>query len=159
MKKVFALIAFVAIVVTFTACKNGPKIEGTPIDKPQFTLIQPAGWEIVANEDDNVEIKKEGEKFKNFITVKTSTEAYDKAMEYYLREDGGGYKQVSEIEAIGAKLNVLQKPDETNFYFLIAPQGKNVGSTIKISLSTNETKGDPLANEEVKAIIESLTIK
>ena len=95
MKKLFALFTLVAAVVAITSCSGGPKIKGTPIEKAHFTILQPEGWEVVTNEDANVEIKHQGEKFTNFIIIKEDTEAYDKAMEYYLSPDGG-YKQVEE---------------------------------------------------------------
>ena len=65
MKKLFALFSLVAAVVALTSC-GGSKITGTPIEKAHFTIIQPEGWEIVTNEDANVEIKHKGEKFTNF---------------------------------------------------------------------------------------------
>lgn len=157
MRKLFALFTLIATVVAMTSCAGGPKIKGTPIEKTHFTIIQPEGWEVVTNEDANVEIKHEGEKFSHFITIKEDTEAYDKAMEYYLSPDGG-YKQVEEIKVEGGKLNVLHK-DDRNSYFIIAPQGEKTDATVKINLSTNEIKGDPITNEEVRAIVESIVLK
>lgn len=157
MKKLFALFALVVAVVTITSCSGGPKIKGTPIEKTHFTIIQPEGWEVVTNEDANVEIKHKGEKFSHFITIKEDTEAYDKALEYYLSPDGG-YKKIEEISVEGGKLNVLRK-DDRNSYWIIAPQGPKTDATVKITASTDEIKGDPLANEEVKAIIESIVLK
>lgn len=156
MKKLFALFALVAAVVAITSC-SGTKIQGTPIEKAHFTIIQPEGWEIVTNEDANVEIKHEGEKFSHFITIKEDTEAYDKAMEYYLSPDGG-YKQVEEISVEGGKLNVLNK-DGRNSYWIIAPQGPKTDATVKITASTNEINGNPMENEEVRAILESIVLK
>lgn len=157
MKKFCALFALVVAVVAITACSGGPKITGTPIEKAHFTIIQPEGWEIVTNEDAQVEIKHEGEKFSHFITIKEDTEAYDKALEYYLSPDGG-YKKVEEIDVEGGKLNVLRK-DDRNSYWIIAPQGAKTDATVKITASTNEIKGDPFANEELRAIIESIVLK
>ena len=157
MKKVLALFALVAAVFAITSCSGGPKIQGTPIEKTHFTIIQPEGWEVVTNEDANVEIKHQGEKFSHFITIKEDTEAYDKAMEYYLSPDGG-YKQVEEINVEGGKLSVLNK-DGRNSYWIIAPQGPKTDATVKITASTNEINGDPFANEEVRAIIESIVLK
>ena len=85
MKKLFALFTLVAAVVAITSCSGGPKIKGTPIEKPHFTIIQPEGWELVANEDakegdinavNRVEIKHKGEKFSHFVNIKEDTEAY-----------------------------------------------------------------------------------
>jgi len=157
MKKLFALFALVAAVVALNSCAGGPKVKGTPIEKTHFTIIQPEGWEVVTNEDANVKIKHNGEKFNHFITIEENTEAYDKAMEYYLSPDGG-YKQIEEINVEGGKLNVLRKGDR-NSYFIIAPQGEKKDATVKIIVSTNEIKGDPFANEEVRAIIESIVLK
>lgn len=157
MKKLFILFSFVASLVAITSCSGGPKITGTPIEKTHFTIIQPEGWEVVTNDDANVEIKHEGEKFSHFITIKEDTEAYDKAMEYYLSSDGG-YKQVEEISVEGGKLNVLHK-DDRNSYWIIAPQGEKTDATVKITVSTNEIKGDPMTNEEVRAILESIVLK
>ena len=157
MKKVFALFALMVAVVAITSCSGGPKVQGTPIEKTHFTIIQPDGWEVVTNDDANVEIKHEGEKFTHFITIKEDTEAFDKAMEYYLSPDGG-YKQVEEIQVEGGKFNVLNK-DGRNSYWIIAPQGAKTDATVKITVSTNEIKGDPFANEEVKAILESIVLK
>lgn len=157
MKKLFALLTLVAAVVAMNSCAGGPKIKGTPIEKAHFTIIQPEGWEVVTNEDTNVEIKHKGEKFSHFITIKEDTEAYDKALEYYLSEDGG-YKQVEEINVEGGKLNVLRK-DDRNSYWIIAPQGAKTDATVKITASTDEIKGDPIANEEVRAILESIVLK
>ena len=157
MRKLFALLTLVAAVVAMNSCAGGPKIKGTPIEKAHFTIIQPEGWEVVTNEDTNVEIKHEGEKFSHFITIKEDTEAYDKALEYYLSPDGG-YKQVEEINVEGGKLSVLNK-DGRNSYWIIAPQGPKTDATVKITASTNEINGDPFANEEVKAILESIVLK
>ncbi len=157
MKKLFALFTLVAAVLAMTSCSGGPKVQGTPIDKAHFTIIQPEGWEVVDNEDARVEIMHQGEKFSHHINIKEDTEAYDKAMEYYLSPDGG-YKQVEEINVEGGKLNVLRK-DDRNSYFIIAPQGQKTDATVKITASTNEINGDPFANEEVKAIIESIVLK
>lgn len=157
MKKLFALFTLVAAVLAMTSCSGGPKVQGTPIDKAHFTIIQPEGWEVVANEDTRVEIMHQGEKFSHHINIKEDTEAYGKAMEYYLSPDGG-YKQVEEINVEGGKLNVLRK-DDRNSYFIIAPQGQKTDATVKITASTNEINGDPFANEEVKAIIESIVLK
>ena len=157
MKKLFALFTLVAAVLAMTSCSGGPKVQGTPIDKAHFTIIQPEGWEVVANEDTRVEIMHQGEKFSHHINIKEDTEAYGKAMEYYLSPDGG-YKQVEEINVEGGKLNVLRK-DDRNSYFIIAPQGQKTDATVKITVSTNEIKGDPFANEEVKAILESIVLK
>ncbi len=157
MKKLFALFTLVAAVLAMTSCSGGPKVQGTPIDKAHFTIIQPEGWEVVANEDARVEIMHQGEKFSHHINIKEDTEAYGKAMEYYLSPDGG-YKQVEEINVEGGKLNVLRK-DDRNSYFIIAPQGQKTDATVKITASTNEINGDPFANEEVKAIIESIVLK
>ena len=44
-------------VVAITSCSGGPKVQGTPIEKTHFTIIQPDGWEVVTNDDANVEIK------------------------------------------------------------------------------------------------------
>jgi hypothetical protein len=156
MKKLFALFTLVAAVVAMNSC-GGPKITGTPIEKTHFTIIQPEGWEIVTNDDASVEIKHKGEKFTNFINIKEDTEAYDKALEYYLSSDGG-YKLVEEINVEGGKLNVLKK-DDRNSYWIIAPQGAKTDDTVKISVSTDEIKGDPLTNEEVRAILESIVLK
>lgn len=156
MKKLFALFALVAAVVAITSC-SGTKIQGTPIEKAHFTIIQPEGWEIVTNDDANVEIKHVGEKFSHFITIKEDTEAYDKAMEYYLSPDGG-YKQVEEINVEGGKLSVLNK-DGRNSYWIIAPQGPKTDATVKITASTNEINGNPMENEEVRAILESIVLK
>lgn len=156
MKKLFALFTFVAAVVALTSC-GGPKITGTPIEKAHFTIIQPEGWEIVTNEETNVEIKHKGEKFTNFIIIKEDTEAYDKAMEYYLSPDGG-YKQVEEINVEGGKLSVLNK-DGRNSYYILAPQGTKPDGSVKITVSTNEIEGDPITNEEVRAILESIVLK
>lgn len=156
MKKLFALFALVAAVVAITSC-SGPKIQGTPIEKTHFTITQPEGWEIVTNDDANVEIKHVGEKFSHFITIKEDTEAYDKAMEYYLSPDGG-YKQVEEINVEGGKLSVLNK-DGRNSYWIIAPQGPKTDATVKITASTNEINGNPMENEEVRAILESIVLK
>ena len=157
MKKLFALFALVVAVVTITSCSGGPKIKGTPIEKTHFTIIQPEGWEVVTNEDANVEIKHKGEKFSHFITIKEDTEAYDKALEYYLSPDGG-YKQVEEINVEGGKLSVLNK-DGRNSYYILAPQGAKPDGSVKITVSTNEIEGDPIANEEVRAILESIVLK
>ena len=62
MKKLFALFTLVAAVLAMTSCSGGPKVQGTPIDKAHFTIIQPEGWEVVANEDARVEIMHQGEK-------------------------------------------------------------------------------------------------
>jgi len=156
MKKLFVLLALVVTVLAITSC-SGPKIQGTPIEKAHFTIIQPEGWEVVTNEDANVEIKHKGEKFSHFITIKEDTEAYDKALEYYLSPDGG-YKQVEEIQVQGGKLNVLNK-DGRNSYWIIAPQGEKTDATVKITASTDEIKGDPMTNEEVRAILESIVLK
>lgn len=166
MKKLFALFTLVAAVVAITSCSGGPKIKGTPIEKPHFTIIQPEGWELVANEDakegdinavNRVEIKHKGEKFSHFINIKEDTEAYDKALGYYLSPDGG-YKKIEEINVEGGKLTVLRK-DDRNSYWIIAPQGPKTDATVKITASTDEIKGDPLANEEVRAILESIVLK
>lgn len=157
MKKLFALFTVVAAVVALTSCSGGPKITGTPIEKAHFTIIQPEGWEIVTNEDANVEIKHQGEKFTNFIIIKEDTEAYDKAMEYYLSPDGG-YKQVEEINVEGGKLSVLNK-DGRNSYYIIAPKGASPEGSVKITVSTNEINGTPINDEEVRAILESIVLK
>ena len=157
MKKFFALFAFVAAFVAITSCSGGPKITGTPIEKTHFTIIQPEGWEVVTNEDTDVEIKHQGEKFSHSITIKEDTEAYDKALEYYLSSDGG-YKKVEEINVEGGKLNVLKK-DDRNSYWIIAPQGEKTDATVKITVGTNEIEGDPFTNEEVRAILESIVLK
>ena len=157
MRKLFALLTLVAAVVAMNSCAGGPKIKGTPIEKAHFTIIQPEGWEVVTNEDTNVEIKHEGEKFSHFITIKEDTEAYDKAMEYYLSPDGG-YKQVEEINVEGGKLSVLRK-DDRNSFWIIAPQGPKTDATVKITASTNEIKGDPMTNEELRAVLESIVLK
>jgi len=157
MKKLFALFTLVAAVVAMTSCAGGPKIEGTPIEKAHFTILQPEGWEVVTNEDANVEIKHVGEKFSQFIIIKEDTEDYDKAMEYYLSPDGG-YKQVEEINVEGGKLSVLNK-DGRNSYYIIAPQGAKPDGSVKITVSTNEIEGDPITNEEVRAILESIVLK
>ena len=65
---------------------------------------------------------------------------------------------MEEINVEGGKLNVLRK-DDRNSYFIIAPQGQKTDATVKITASTNEINGDPFANEEVKAIIESIVLK
>lgn len=157
MKKLFALFTLVAAVVAMTSCAGGPKIKGTPIEKAHFTFLQPEGWEVVTNEDANVEIKHVGEKFSQFIIIKEDTEDYDKAMEYYLSPDGG-YKQVEEINVEGGKLSVLNK-DGRNSYYILAPQGAKPDGSVKITVSTNEIEGDPIANEEVRAILESIVLK
>lgn len=157
MKKLFALFTLVAAVVAMTSCAGGPKIKGTPIEKTHFTIIQPEGWEIVTNEDANVEIKHEGEKFKNFIIIKEDTEDYNKALEYYLSPDGG-YKKVEEIKVEGGKLNVLKK-DDRNSYWIIAPQGEKTDDCVKITVNTNQRDGDPMADKDVRAILESIVLK
>ena len=175
MKKLFALFTLklyassevdLAAVVAITSCSGGPKIKGTPIEKPHFTIIQPEGWELVANEDakegdmnavNRVEIKHKGEKFTNFINIKEDTEAYDKALEYYLSPDGG-YKKIEEISVEGGKLTVLRKGD-SNSYWIVAPQGPKTDATVKIGVNTDEIKGDPITNEEVRAILESIVLK
>lgn len=156
MKKLFALFSLVAAVVALTSC-GGSKITGTPIEKAHFTIIQPEGWEIVTNEDANVEIKHKGEKFTNFIIIKEDTEDYAKAMEYYLSPDGG-YKQIEEINVEGGKLSVLNK-DNRNSYYIIAPQGAKTEGSVKITVSTDEIDGKPINNEEVRAILESVVLK
>ena len=157
MKKFFTLFAFVAALMAITSCSGGPKVTGTPIEKTHFTIIQPDGWEVVTNEDAEVEIKHQGEKFSHFITIKEDTEAYDKALEYYLSDDGG-YKKIEEIDVEGGKLNVLKK-DDRNSYWIIAPQGEKTDATVKITLGTNEINGDPMTNEEARAILESIVLK
>ena len=111
----------------------------------------------MTNEDANVEIKHVGEKFSQFIIIKEDTEDYDKAMEYYLSPDGG-YKQVEEINVEGGKLSVLNK-DGRNSYYILAPQGAKPDGSVKITVSTNEIEGDPISNEEVRAILESIVLK
>lgn len=156
MKKLFALFTLVAAIVAMNSC-GGQKITGTPIEKAHFTIIQPEGWEVVTNEDTNVEIKHQGEKFTNFIIIKEDTEAYEKALEYYLSPDGG-YKQVEEINVEGGKLTVLNK-DDRNSYYIIAPQGAKTDGSVKITVSTNEINGKPINDEEVRAILESIVLK
>lgn len=156
MKKLFALFTFVAAVVAMTSC-GGSKITGTPIEKTHFTIIQPEGWEVVTNDETDVEIKHQGENVTNFITIKEDTEDYNKALEYYLSPDGG-YKKVEEINVEGGKLNVLKK-DDRNSYWIIAPQGEKTDDCVKITVNNNKTEGDPLADEEVRAILESIVLK
>lgn len=172
MKKFFALFAFAALAVTMASCggtktegdKSGeapaeaPKIEGTTIEKTHFSVTQPKTWEVTTDEEGKVEMKNQDEKVKFFVKIVEDTEGYEKALEYNLNPEGGNYKKTEEIEVQGGKLTVLKKEND-NFYFVIAPQGADTSKSVKISVSTNRTDTDPITNEEVKGILNSIALK
>lgn len=155
MKKIFSFAVVALAVAVFAACSSKPKFEGQEVVKKYFTFIQPTGWEVEDEANENKVILHFGDSVKYTVTIEANDNCtYETELKFY-SEEADFCKALPEeqnIEANGLTFKGFQKPSDLYTFYMTELTNAEKGK-LTIGASTNRYDVDPTQELIIKEFI------